>query len=146
MKIMSMNSARKKQAFAWGLGVLTFLALIVAPVAVSVTYGQGASTQSDICPPGRFCLPNPLKFNNIWDLLQGMSALAVRLGMVLAVLAFIYAGFMYVTAIGNPTKLTKAHNTLKFVAIGSIIIMSATLIIELVINTLQRIQGAGGAL
>lgn len=113
---------------------------IVNIPSIAPVLAQGVRPGIDDCPAGSFCLPNPLKFNNIWELLQGMSSLAVKFGTVLAVLAFIYAGYLYVAAVGNEAKLKKAHETLKYVAIGTAIILSSTIVVNLVVDTLSKIN------
>lgn len=123
------------------IAAMSLVAVVVVNVpSIVPALAQGVRPGTDDCPAGSFCLPNPLKFDNIWELLQGMSTLAVRFGTIVAVLAFIYAGYLYVAAVGNETKLKKAHETLKYVAIGTAIILSSTIVVNLVVETLSRIN------
>ncbi|MDP2705287.1 MAG: hypothetical protein U1D31_00140 [Patescibacteria group bacterium] len=52
----------------------------------------------------------------------------------LAVISFIYAGFLYLTAGGNEGKIKQAHSIFWKVLWGFIIILTAWLIVQLIIN------------
>jgi len=51
----------------------------------------------------------------------------------------IYAGFMYVTAQGNPGKISQAHNALLYAIVGGVIIFGARAILAIVTNTANNI-------
>jgi len=62
------------------------------------------------------------------------------IGGVLAILAFIYAGFKYVTAQGDTTKIEEAHQTLLYVVIGTAILLGARLISEVISGTIDQLK------
>ena len=62
------------------------------------------------------------------------------LGGILAVLAFIWVGFMYVTARGNSTKLEEANRALLYVAIGTAVLLGAELISLVISNTIDKLK------
>lgn len=66
--------------------------------------------------------------DNILQFLVGLS-------IFVAIAAFTWAGFLFVTAAGNESQITKAKGTFSAVAIGLIIVLAAWLIID----TLLRI-------
>src|SRR3989344_9062969 len=64
--------------------------------------------------------------DNLYDLAKAIvNNIILPIGGVLCVLAFIYAGFRYVTAQGNSTKITTAHNTLLYAVIGTAVLLGA---------------------
>ncbi|MEK7187156.1 MAG: TrbC/VirB2 family protein [Patescibacteria group bacterium] len=62
------------------------------------------------------------------------------IGGVLAILAFIYAGFKYVTAQGDTTKIKEAHQTLLYVVIGTAILLGARVISEVISGTINQLK------
>lgn len=51
-----------------------------------------------------------------------------------AILMFVYAGFMYLTSAGNPAQISSAHKIFANVLIGFIILLAAWLLIDLVMK------------
>lgn len=90
-------------------------------------------------------LENPLKAeygNSLQDLLKGIvNEILLPLGGILAVLAFIYSGFLYVTAQGDETKIKKAHKALLYTAIGTAVLLGAWMISTVIANTINAIRG-----
>jgi len=56
----------------------------------------------------------------------------------LAAIAFAYAGWLYLTAGGNPGQIQKAHDIFKGVAIGLFIALAAWLIINAILEVLVK--------
>ncbi|MEK7645011.1 MAG: pilin [Patescibacteria group bacterium] len=83
---------------------------------------------------------NPLKANSIEDLLADILKLVSRLGAIIAVLYFIYGGFLYVTAQGDEEKVGKAHGTLKWAAVGTAVLLSAEIIARIIENTVKSVS------
>ena len=54
---------------------------------------------------------NPLKADNITELFQDIIDILLVFAIPLIVFFIIYAGFMYVTARGNESTISKAHGT-----------------------------------
>lgn len=85
---------------------------------------------------------NPLAANTIEELLGSILKLVSRLGAIIAVLYFIYGGFLYVTAQGDENKIEKAHSTLKWAAIGTAVLLSAEIIAKVIEGTVKSISNA----
>lgn len=49
----------------------------------------------------------------------------------------VWAGFLYVTATGNPEKIKKAHNALLYALIGGLIVLGANVILAVITNTIN---------
>ncbi len=63
------------------------------------------------------------------------------IGGVLAVLAFIYSGFLYVMAQGNETKLKTAHKALLYTAIGTAVLLGSWVLANVICKTIGQIGG-----
>ena len=63
------------------------------------------------------------------------------IGGVLAVLAFIYSGFLYVTARGNETQLKKAHLALLYTSIGTAILLGSWVLANVICQTIGLLGG-----
>jgi hypothetical protein len=63
----------------------------------------------------------------------------VLIGTPIAVLALIYAGFLFVTARGNEAQLTSAKKTFLYTVIGIAILLGAKVLADLVVNTIANI-------
>lgn len=105
--------------------------------------GSGAGTGSDAggSGPGGISgsqiikLKNPLKVDSIADLLALILQIVTIFAVPIIVFFIIYAGFLYVTAQGNETKLTKAHNALLYSIIGGVIILGAHVLLAVIQGT-----------
>lgn len=93
------------------------------------------------CEGGTGVLPNPFKGGcSLYDLLQAViKNILLPIGVVLAVLSFIYSGFLYVTAQGNQTKIQTAHRALLYSAIGTAVLLGAWAIAEVIQGTIGKI-------
>mgnify|MGYP001577319497 CR=1 FL=1 len=102
--------------------------------------GQGGATNNGDCD-STFCIENPFNVGGgLYELLQKVvNDIILPIGGVLAVLAFIFAGFLYVTAQGNETKIKKAHNALLYAAIGTALLLGAWTFANVIRNTVNDI-------
>ncbi len=70
-------------------------------------------------------LENPLKYNDIKDLINAIIDFIFKVSIPLAGLLFIIGGFMMVTSAGDTWKLEKAKNLFLYTSIGFAIILLA---------------------
>ena len=126
--------------------------------------GSGVTNQVKPTPAssgssgGIFTRQNPLRsdINSIGALVQAFIEIITYIAIIVAVLAFIWVGFQYVTsaASGNSKKIQELHNQLMWLVIGVAVVISARVIIQVVINTISAtgtvsptvIQSANNAL
>ncbi len=80
-------------------------------------------------------LANPLKFNSLDELLDGILAAVIKLGSVILTLALIWTGFKFVAARGNEEKIRSARTALMWTVIGGLILLGATAIKEVITST-----------
>lgn len=125
--------------------ILVVLALILGLVLPFIT---SADTLLDKPPaegsgePYVIKIPNPLK--NGQDDLPGLLVWVIDnaiipIGGIVAALMIMYAGFMYVTARGNPGDITKAHQALLWAAVGAAILLGAKVLATAIQGTINQI-------
>ncbi len=84
-------------------------------------------------------LINILKIDSVAELPVLLLDVLLVFAVPLIVLYIMYAGFLYVTARGNPGKIEKAHRALQWSIVGGFIVLVAHLIsplIEEIVKTL----------
>lgn len=90
---------------------------------------------------GPIKIENPFKKDSIRGLIETIvNDILLPIGGVVAVVMIIYAGFLYVTAGGDPGQIKKAHDALLWAVIGAAILLGAWIIsraIEVTINELR---------
>lgn len=79
-------------------------------------------------------LPNPVNANTFTELINLFAGLAVQIGIPIAAIFIIFAGFQFVTARGNETKLQAAKKTFYWAIIGTVILVGAWVIAKAVVN------------
>lgn len=82
-------------------------------------------------------LPNPVNANTFTELINLFAGLAVQIGIPIAAIFIIFAGFQFVTARGNQTKLQNAKTTFYWTIIGTVILVGAWVIAKAVVNFAQ---------
>lgn len=116
----------KKSTNFHGFSLLIWMALFLPVIVYS------ASTPS--APTQNVTLNNPLPINTIEDLLEGILGIVVVIATPIVIFFIIYAGFLYVTAQGDETKLTTAKKALMYAIIGGVLILGAYAIGEIIKN------------
>jgi Type IV secretion system pilin len=88
---------------------------------------------------GSGSLVNPLKnITSITGFFLAILDILLVFAIPFVVFFIIYAGFMYVTARGNSTKIATAHNALLYAIIGGLLILGARLILNLIQGTVDE--------
>ncbi len=102
------------------------------------------STVGGCTTTSKITLSNP--FGKIGDggLLGLLDAIIkniiLPLAGVLVVLAFIYAGFLYVLAQGDSTKVKKAHTAFLYTVVGTVLLLGAYVIQQLIEGTINQFK------
>ena len=85
-------------------------------------------------------IENPLKFStSISSFVSSVLDYAVQIISVGAVLGFIYSGFLFIKAQGNPGEITKAQEVFYNVCLGTVILLGANLIAKIIVGTLNKL-------
>ena len=87
-------------------------------------------------------LTNPFSGpDSLFALLEAViNDILLPIGGVLAVLAFIYSGFLYVMAQGNESKLATAHKALLYTSIGTAVLLGSWVLANVIFNTIPQIN------
>ncbi|MFH1643071.1 MAG: pilin, partial [Patescibacteria group bacterium] len=107
----------------------------VAPEAGSCEY---FCEEGGKMPEGQVCICNPLKVDSFEEIIENISNFIFNIALVLAPLAIVWAGGMYITSSGNPTKIEEARRIIQYALIGLIIIMLSKGLIAVFYNFLQE--------
>lgn len=86
---------------------------------------------------GNDCTKNPTGSVNINSVIATVINILSFVTAVVAVVMIIVAGFRYITAAGDSSKLTGAKNTLIYAIIGLVIVALAQTIVKFVLEGLQ---------
>ena len=101
---------------------------------------SGGSDPRNTLPVGGDTFLNPLgSINTIPDLIKRILGIVMQVGIPLIALMIMYAGFLYVTARGDPNKLTKAREALVYTLIGAAIILGAFVISNAITGTITEL-------
>jgi len=84
-------------------------------------------------------LMNPLGSDSIPNIVSTVMYFIVRVGAVVAVVAFIYVGFVFVRAQGKPEEIKKAKDMFFWTVIGVAILLGAQLLSQLVVGTIKSL-------
>lgn len=129
------------------LGVLVGLTLLCMPVLVAAAtsdFGTAGSLNSTAggqvnnSNANSFKVDNPLKFNSFCGLLEGLFKGVVAIGIPVAVVFLVIAGFKFVLAQGNPKGIADARKNLLSTIVGIGIFLGAWLIAQVIASTLSQ--------
>ena len=91
------------------------------------------------CGEGKLC--NPLGTDSIWELFNTLinDILVAIIAPIVVTLGLLWAGFTFITAQGKETELAKARTRFLYVLVGSIILLGAAVILDLVVGTVNEL-------
>lgn len=127
------------------LGVY-YSVLLLAVFGLDTAYAAGESNpfvgKSSTGGTCQTLLCNPLKggITSLPELLTVVLNILVQIGIPVIVLAYIWAGFTYVTAFGDTSKIKNAHNILWYTTIGAGVLLGAKAIAMIIQGTLVQLQ------
>ncbi len=136
----------------------TYLALAQATAPTNTTTAPAPTntttaprpTNTTTVPPrptsatgGEINIPNPFgrSGGSLTELFETIvNSIILPIGGVLAVLAFVYSGFLYVTAQGNPGKIEEANRALLYSAIGTAVLLGSWVIANVIGGTIDQLK------
>lgn len=128
------------------LGVLVGILLLCMPVlAMAQDFGTAGSLNSTAGGQvtsnnnsSSFSVQNPLKFNSFCGLLKGLFEGVIAIGIPVAVVFLVIAGFRFVLAQGKPKEIGLAQKNLLNTMLGIGIFLGAWLIAQVIASTLSQ--------
>lgn len=86
-------------------------------------------------------IANPFKQDTIKGLIETIvNDILIPIGGVVAVLMIMWAGFLYVTARGDPGQIKKARDALLWAVIGAAILLGAWVISQAIGTTIDQLK------
>jgi hypothetical protein len=79
--------------------------------------------------------------NNLETLAIRILDILTKIGSILVIIMIVLTGYKYVVAQGNPAKLTKAHESLRYTLLGAVLVLGAYVIAQVICNTANEIGG-----
>jgi hypothetical protein len=126
---------------------LAMWTVFMLPMVVSAAGGALPGGNPGVLPgnnPGKATLTNPLSgITSICKLVVALVQGATIIGIPIAVLFIVIAGFNFIIARGNPAKISAAQKNLYNVIIGIAIFVGASVIANLVVGTLKELGVRG---
>ncbi|QQR65381.1 hypothetical protein IPH92_02270 [Candidatus Kaiserbacteria bacterium] len=92
-----------------------------------MTFAQGAT------------LTNPLSSKTIPEFLLKIIDILLVFALPLIILYIMYAGYLFVTAQGNPGKVTEARTALLWAVVGGVIVLAAKIIVDVIQQTARAL-------
>jgi len=121
--------------------VVLLLLFIFIPGGSALAQGpefEGPIVPCGVVSEGQPSTPFSCQACQLVSLSQNVINFIIFLATVIAILMFVYAGFLYITAGGDPGKVTKAHKIFWAVFIGFIIVLSAWLFINFLLTSFLK--------
>lgn len=117
-----------------GVLIVTLSVLAIsAPIIVFGDVGGGAGA------PNVGTLNNPLKFSSVCGFFKELFNAAIMLGVPVATLFIVWAGFKFVIARGNPEALKVARLNATYVAIGIAVFLGAWFLSQVIAATIKAV-------
>ena len=128
-----------------GLSLLSLPVISLAAGTSGPPFGNtsGPPSGSVTGPGGANQLVNPLGVSSFPQLVQKLLQAALVIGIPIAVLFIVWAGFKFILARGNPEALKEARTNLLHTLIGVGIFVGASLIASIIVSTLQQLGATG---
>jgi len=118
--------SKKIYSYSLSFIILSFFPYVVKAADIGGDSGDGPS------------LKNPLGDDStLTKLLNDILDVIMVFAVPVIVFFIIYAGFLYVTAQGDESKVTKGHKALLYAVVGGVIILGAKVLLEVIKGTIE---------
>ena len=97
-------------------------------------------------PGGGTELENPLGYNDLASFLADILDAVVLIAFPFLILALVYAGFLFVIAQGNESKLSEARRTFIWVLIGALLVLGAKALAVAINATVEELRTQNASL
>lgn len=117
------------------VATLIALALLAGGATYSLAADFAADAEAQLVPCGTKSTP-PCTWADLVKLANNIVNFLVFISSMLGVIAFCYAGFLYITAAGDGGKIEQAHHIFKMVVIGIFFVLGGWLLIATILKVL----------
>ena len=130
---------RLLRAMGQGIIIVMIFSLPFIMFAQSVTTSNPPTTSTDITQSDM--LQNPLgSIKTIPDFIAKVLEIIVKIGTPIVVIFIIYAGFLFVAARGNETKLKHAKETLLWTIVGAALLLGSWILAQAIVGTINELK------
>ena len=126
---------------------VVMITIFVVPFLVQAQDTGGPGAKADAGGIGQpsvnmnIIINNPFKQDTIKGLIETIvNDILIPIGGVVAVIMIMWAGFLYVTARGDPGQIKKAHDALLWAVIGAAILLGAWVISQAIGKTIDQLK------
>lgn len=123
--------------FSNGVFWTIFTFVLLLPVSSVFAQDTVGTIPAPPCKSGELC--NPIKANSIGEFLTATTKAFITIAFPIVVLMIIYSGFLFVAAQGNEEKLKTAKRTIVWTIIGGLIVLAATVLVNVISGTVTQI-------
>lgn len=135
------------------IAALVFFSLV--PTALAATSPVGNENTSPLnnpvvettppaAPGTNVTLINPLNAGtSLESFLNNILAFVIRIGTIIVILMLVFVGFKFVTARGEPAKITEARSALLWTVVGALILLGAQAIAIGITATVKALSVGG---
>ena len=110
---------------------LCYVPILLLAASFKYAYAQ---TGADCVSCNDSVLCNPLKSCTFFEVIVKLARAITAIGIPFVAIMIVWAGFLYVTAQGDPKKLETAKKSLVWALIGSAIVIGAYALATAVVN------------
>ncbi len=128
-KVTGMKRTTRTFAFA----ALSALTVSLPAYALAATTGEPGQLVPK-CTTGSGGVSGACGYNDLILLGQNFLNWAIYIAMLAAVIAFVWAGWLYMSSAGNQGKISKAHSIFWKVIVGIFVTMGAWLIVKSILG------------
>lgn len=132
-----------KNIFKKVLPALVLLFILVVPVFIVNAQVTVPPLDQPTTPDGKLHNPIP-SVDSLEKFIALILRTVIKIGIPLVVVMIIYSGFLFVTALGNTEKLSKAKDALLWSMIGAAVLLGSWAIAELIVDTVTTITDETG--
>ena len=125
------------------LTTIFFISIALFAMADSLTENPFRTTSNTVTNSGggNPVIENPLgNLKSIPTFVAQLLSYVVKIGGIIAIFAFIYSGFLFVKARGNPKELDTAKLVFRNTIIGVAVLLGAQLIASIIIGTIKNLK------
>ncbi len=113
----------------------THIVLFLTPIILPLLAFAAETPPNSI----KIGIKNPINADSVSAVMLKFFDILIQLGAVVVTLAIIYAGFLFVMAKGNPEELNKAKTTLFWTITGSLVLLGAQVIAQIIEKTIKQL-------